>query len=88
MSGASGELRIRYGIDYEMLDIFQRDALLSRVRAARPDLTEGQLRQEVFLICYGDEFSLEQREKILAAIASHWQRKVDSAGTLPMESAT
>ena len=50
-------------------------ALIAEIRAARPDLTEGALRQEVFLLCYGDEFSPEQRERILAAIAAYWERK-------------
>lgn len=75
MSGISCEMRSRYGIAYDMLDIHRRDALLARVRAARPELTERALRQEVFLICYGDEFSPEQREKILAAIADYWEHK-------------
>lgn len=75
MSDLSHEMRSRYGIADDMLDIFRRDALIAEIRAARPDLTEGALRQEVFLLCYGDEFSPEQRERILAAIAAYWERK-------------
>ena len=75
MSDISHEMRSRYGITEDMLDIFRRDALIDEVRTARPDLTEGALRQEVFLLCYGDEFSPAQREKILAAIADYWERK-------------
>ena len=58
----------------EMFDL-TRSLLIAGIRAARPDITEPELRQELFLRYYGDEFSLEQREKILAAIADYWERK-------------
>lgn len=38
-------------------------------------LDRTNLRQELFLRYYGDEFSPEQRKKILAAIADYWRRK-------------
>lgn len=45
------------------------------IRAEKPQITESELRQELFLRYYGDEFSPEQRKKILAAIADYWRRK-------------
>jgi len=45
------------------------------IRAEKPQITESELRQELFLRYYGDVFSPEQRKKILAAIADYEQRK-------------
>ena len=64
----------RFKIASDMFDI-TRGLLIAGIRAARPDITEGELRQELFLRYYGDEFSPEQRERILAAIAAYWERK-------------
>jgi hypothetical protein len=43
--------------------------VIAGIRAEKPQITESELRQELFLRYYGDEFSPEQRKKILAAIA-------------------
>jgi hypothetical protein len=45
--------------DPDLFDIRRRDELMAEIRAAIPGISEGALRQEVFLLCYGDEFSLE-----------------------------
>jgi hypothetical protein len=72
MARPPGGERLR--IVSEMFDL-TRSLLIAGIRAARPDITEGELRQELFLRYYGDEFSPEQREKILAAIAAYWEGK-------------
>lgn len=64
----------RFKIASDMFDV-TRGLLIAGIKVARPDITEGELRQELFLRYYGDEFSPEQREKILAAIAAYWERK-------------
>ena len=64
----------RFRIASDMFDI-TRAMVIAGIRAARPDITDAELRQELFLRYYGDEFSPEQREKILAAIAEYWRRK-------------
>ncbi len=51
-----------------------RQLLIAAIRAARPEMTEVELRQELFLRYYGEEFNPEQRERILNAIASYWAR--------------
>jgi hypothetical protein len=67
----------RFKIASDMFDI-TRGLLIAGIRAARPDITEAELRQELFLRYYGDEFSPEQRERILAAIEAYWARRDDS----------
>src|SRR5689334_4838653 len=52
-----------------------RKLMIAAIRAARPDITEVELRQELFLRYYGDEFSAEERERILAGIAAYWERQ-------------
>lgn len=52
-----------------------RKLTIAAIRAARPEITEPELRQALFLHYYGDEFTPEEREKILAGIAAHWERK-------------
>src|SRR3954470_7793659 len=67
----------RFKIASDMFDI-TRNLLVAGIRAARPDITEGELRQELFLRYYGDEFCPEQRGRILAAIEAYWERKGSS----------
>jgi hypothetical protein len=64
----------RLKIAMEMAET-SRKLMIASIRAARPEITEAELRQELFLRYYGDEFSAEQREAILAAIAAYWARK-------------
>ncbi len=64
----------RFKIVSDMFDI-TRGLVIASIRAERPDITEGELRQELFMRYYGDEFSSEERERILAAIAGYWSRK-------------
>jgi hypothetical protein len=58
----------------DMFDM-TRSLLIAGIRATKPGISEGELRQELFPRYYGDELSTEQREKILAAIAAYWERK-------------
>jgi hypothetical protein len=64
----------RLKIASEMFDI-SRSLMIAGIRAARPEITEVELRQELFLRYYGDEFNSEQRDRILAGIAAYWARK-------------
>ena len=64
----------RFRIASDMFDI-TRAMVIAGIRAEKPQITESELRQELFLRYYGDEFSPEQRKKILAAIADYWRRK-------------
>ena len=64
----------RCRITLDMCDI-TRAMVIAGIRAEKPQLTESELRQELFLRDYGDEFSPEQRKKILTAIADSWRRK-------------
>ena len=75
MTGTPSEPQSRLHIPPDLLDMSQRSQLFAEIRVARPTLTEGALRQEVFLLCYGDEFSPEERQKIQAAIAAYWARR-------------
>jgi hypothetical protein len=64
----------RFRIASDMFDI-TRAMVIAGIRAEKPQITESELRQELFLRYYGDEFSPEQRKKVLAAIADYWRRK-------------
>ena len=64
----------RFKIASDMFDI-TRAMVIAGIRAANPSITEAELRRERFLRYYGDEFSPEQREKILAAIEDYWRRQ-------------
>lgn len=66
----------RVAIISNMFDMMRRIAI-SSIRASSPGIGEGELRQRLFLRDYGDEFTPEQRERILAAIAAHWERTRD-----------
>jgi hypothetical protein len=64
----------RFKIASDMFDI-TRGLLIAGIRKARPGITEAELRQELFLRYYGDDFTPEQRERILAGIAAYWARR-------------
>jgi hypothetical protein len=64
----------RFRIASDMFDI-TRAMVIAGIRAEKPQIPESELRQELFLRYYGDEFSPEQRQKILAPIADYWRRK-------------
>jgi hypothetical protein len=67
----------RFKIASDMFVITRR-RLIAGIRASRPDITQGALRQELFLQRYGDEFTPEQRQKNLQAIAAYRERKMAS----------
>ena len=64
----SGEERLLMG--FSMYDA-AREIVRSAILAEHPDMTPQDMRKEVFLRFYGQEFSQADREKILAALASH-----------------
>jgi hypothetical protein len=64
----------RFKIASDMFDI-SRGMLIAGIRAARPEISEAELRQELLLRYYGEELHPEQREHVLAAIAAHWARR-------------
>ena len=64
----------RFKIASDMFDI-TRSLAIASIRAERPNISEGELRQELFLRYYGVEFSPAEREKILAAIAAYLRRR-------------
>jgi len=64
----SGEERLLMG--FSMYDA-AREIVRSAILAERPDITPEGMKQEIFLRFYGQEFSQADREKILAALASH-----------------
>ena len=57
-----------------MFDI-TRALVIAGIRAEKPQITESELRQELFLRYDGNEFSPEQRKKILVVCAGSWRRK-------------
>jgi hypothetical protein len=52
-----------------------RQVMIAGIRAARPGISEVELRQELFLRYYGAAFRPEQRDRILAGIAAHRARQ-------------
>ena len=44
---------------------FAKEIVVSSIKESRPDISEGELRAEVFLRFYGDDFSDKDKEKII-----------------------
>lgn len=42
----------------------------SAIYNSRPDITEVEMKKEIFLIFYGQEFNQAERDKFLSAMAS------------------
>lgn len=57
-----------------MFDLARR-LVIASIREQSPGISEVELRQQLFLRFYGDEFSPEQRQKILARIRAAWERE-------------
>lgn len=51
----------------EMFDTARR-ILVSGIRAEQPDISDTELKVEVFLRTYRDDFSAEERDRIVAHI--------------------
>jgi hypothetical protein len=67
MMSKSGEERLLMG--FSMYDA-AREIVRSAILAQRPGITPEEMRQEIFLRFYGQEFSPADREKILAALTT------------------
>jgi hypothetical protein len=60
------ERRLRMGAS---MNATARALVRGSILARRPDATEAELRQALFLRFYGDDFASPQRERILAWLA-------------------
>jgi len=47
-----------------------RQIVLSAVRNRRPEITDAEIKREIFLRFYGQEFSEADREKLLSALGA------------------
>ena len=61
----SGEERLKMG--FSMFD-FARQQVIASIKRDRPACDVGELRRRIFLRFYGEDFSPEEREKILEKI--------------------
>ena len=61
----SGERRLLMGCS--MFDS-ARQIVRSSIYNKHPDITESQMKKEIFLRFYGQEFTTEDKKKILAAL--------------------
>lgn len=61
----SGQERLNMG--FEMFDLARR-LVIAGIQTAYPNCDERTLRTQIFLRFYGQDFSPQQREKILARI--------------------
>ncbi len=61
MMRKSGEQRLRMGCS--MHDA-AKQILRIAIRKSRPEITEAEMRREIFLRFYGHEFSRDDREKL------------------------
>ncbi len=66
MMSKSGEERLKMG--FSMFETARRQAIAS-IRGERPDIDDKELRRQVFLRFYGQEFDENDREKILKGFA-------------------
>jgi hypothetical protein len=63
----SGEERLLMGCS--MYDS-ARQIVRSSINNSRPGITENEMKKEIFLRFYGQEFSRTNREKFLSALAA------------------
>lgn len=62
----SGEERLKMG--FSMFDTARRQVIAS-IKSEMPDIDERELRRQVFLRFYGQEFTNKEREEILKGIS-------------------
>lgn len=67
MMGKTGQKRLQMGCS--MYDT-AKEIVRSSISNNRPGITEVDMRREVFLRFYGQEFSRAEREKLISALAS------------------
>ena len=63
----------RLKITSAMFDM-TRQLMIAAIKDARPEITEVELRQKLFLRYYSQDFTPEQRGKILSGIVTYWAR--------------
>ncbi len=67
MMRKSGEQRLLMGCSmYDTAKQIVRSAIYNN----RPDITDTEMKKEIFLIFYGQEFSRAERDKFFSALAS------------------
>ena len=62
----SGEQRLRMA--WSMFNT-ARQIVRSSILGSRPDITDAEMRREMFLRFYGHEFSPTDREKVMSALS-------------------
>ncbi len=67
MMRKSGEQRLLMGCS--MYDT-AKQIVCSAIYNSRPGITETEMKKEIFLIFYGQEFSHAERDKFFSALAS------------------
>ncbi len=67
MMRKSGEQRLLMGCS--MYDA-AKQIVLSAIHNRQPEITDAEIKREIFLRFYGEEFSQADREKLLSALAS------------------
>jgi hypothetical protein len=67
MMRKSGEQRLLMGCSmYDTAKQIVRSAIYN----SRPDITDTEMKKEIFLIFYGQDFSQAERDKFFSALAS------------------
>jgi hypothetical protein len=67
MMSETGEQRLRMGCS--MFDT-AKQIVRSAIYNSRPEITDAEMKREIFLRFYGHEFSPPDREKLISALAS------------------
>ena len=69
----SGQERLKMGCSmYDMAKEMVRNSILND----NPELTEGELKEKIFLRFYGLDFSQSQKRKIMASLRGQARKKV------------
>ena len=67
MMSKTGEQRLRMGCSmYDAAKQIVRSAIYN----SRPEITDAEMKREIFLRFYGHEFSRADREKLISALIS------------------
>lgn len=74
MMEKSGEERLKMG--FSMFD-FARKQVIASIKEKYPEANENEIKKEVFLRFYGDDFSEEELKSILKHLLLHQKKDMD-----------
>ncbi len=60
----------RVAMAFSLFD-FAKEIVISSIKEGRPDISKSDLRAEIFLRFYGNDFGEQDKEKIIGRLKAH-----------------